>query len=166
MTTIAYRDGVLAVDSRMTCAGVIGSNQGLVKAVKSGNMMVVGSGAFADAWPLMLWLLELNHETPPLPLQAASRPKLPDDTRVVAFCRAPAPGRLDIFVFEGDGWYQVDDTAFHAWGSGQLGALCAMEMGADAKRAVEVACRFDVYSGGPVQALSLSPCEPESGVRE
>lgn len=44
---------------------------------------------------------------------------------------------------------------FMAWGSGCDFALGAMARGATAKEAVEVACRFDVWSGGGVESVEV-----------
>lgn len=44
---------------------------------------------------------------------------------------------------------------FMAWGSGRDYALGAMAMGADAAKAVHVACRFDAWSGGVVKVQQL-----------
>lgn len=44
---------------------------------------------------------------------------------------------------------------FHAAGSGAKVALGAMHMGADAKRAVQIAMKVDPFTGGPVVTMSL-----------
>lgn len=43
----------------------------------------------------------------------------------------------------------------HAIGSGAMAALAALEMGADAKTAIEIACRIDPNSEGPIQSETL-----------
>lgn len=43
----------------------------------------------------------------------------------------------------------------HAIGSGAMAALAALEMGADAKTAIEVACKIDPRSEGPIYTESL-----------
>lgn len=47
------------------------------------------------------------------------------------------------------------DAPFHADGSGCAIAIGAMAAGADAKRAVEIACDYDTQCGGPVHVLTL-----------
>lgn len=44
---------------------------------------------------------------------------------------------------------------FMAWGSGRDFAMGAMEMGASAERAVEVACRWDTSCGLPAECCAL-----------
>lgn len=43
----------------------------------------------------------------------------------------------------------------HAIGSGAMAALAALEMGADAKTAIEIACKIDTGSEGPIQMETL-----------
>jgi ATP-dependent protease HslVU (ClpYQ) peptidase subunit len=50
---------------------------------------------------------------------------------------------------------QIEDD-FHAWGSGRDFAMAAMYMGADAKKAVEAACHFDVNCGNGIDEFVLN----------
>jgi ATP-dependent protease HslVU (ClpYQ) peptidase subunit len=50
---------------------------------------------------------------------------------------------------------QVVEDPFMAWGSGRDFALGAMAMGATAREAVAVACRFNVYCGNGIDAFDL-----------
>jgi len=60
-------------------------------------------------------------------------------------------------LFEYDKWCRGDKILeeFYAIGSGAKAALGAMHMGADAVRAVEIACLIDTYSSPPVKHLKL-----------
>lgn len=49
----------------------------------------------------------------------------------------------------------VVNEPWAAIGSGQSLAIGAMEMGASAKRAVEVACKWDMYSGGEIETIKV-----------
>lgn len=44
-----------------------------------------------------------------------------------------------------------DDVPFMALGSGDQLAAGAMAFGASPREAIEIACRYDCYTGGPVQ---------------
>lgn len=46
-------------------------------------------------------------------------------------------------------------ASFYAIGSGRRLAIGAMAAGASAKEAVEIACRFDTHSRGPVNAARV-----------
>lgn len=45
---------------------------------------------------------------------------------------------------------------FMAWGSGRDIAMGALAMGADARKAVEIACRYNVYCGMGIDEIDLS----------
>lgn len=45
--------------------------------------------------------------------------------------------------------------AYHAIGSGAACALAAMDAGADAVKAVRIACKRDIYSGGRVRSVKV-----------
>jgi len=45
---------------------------------------------------------------------------------------------------------------FFAVGSGSKCAYIALEMGASAERAVKLACKYDLYSGGDIQVLGFN----------
>jgi hypothetical protein len=49
---------------------------------------------------------------------------------------------------------------FYAFGSGDALAMGAMAAGATAHEAVEIACKFDVLSNGPVQSMPLVGYSP------
>jgi len=61
-------------------------------------------------------------------------------------------------LFEYDLWCRPDRVLekFYAVGSGAKAALGAMHMGADAKKAVEIACRIDPYTRPPITVMSLA----------
>ncbi|MCS0459313.1 hypothetical protein [Rhizobium favelukesii] len=141
MTTIAYRDGVMAGDSRVTYDG---SLQGLVtKVFKSSRGDLVGLCGDTSALPTLKVWAEEKH----------CRGKIPDfgeDNSVI--------------------WVQPDGTAyilehgtaceiqgpFFAVGSGHAFAKGAMAAGCDAETAVSIAVTFDAHSGGPVKAVVLN----------
>ena len=85
-------------------------------------------------------------------------PKLPENG-VIHGIIACLDGR--VASLSADGILQWMETDFMAAGSGNEIALGAMAMGATAEQAVEIAARFDVYTGGKIETLSLrSPSRP------
>lgn len=48
---------------------------------------------------------------------------------------------------------------FYALGSGSYFAIGAMANGADAKKAVEIACEYDIHSGGPLTIINTNEQE-------
>lgn len=77
-------------------------------------------------------------------------PEIDDSTMVVEF------GPDGVWVTEKGGRFLQGMTqGFCAWGSGRIPALAALYMGADARRAVEVAMLLDPGCGGDVYELRL-----------
>lgn len=137
MTTIAYRDGVVAADGRSTRGGLIlpGSCTKLFRLDDGSIVAMVGDVALGYAY--RDWL-----NTP------GDREK-PDlgDSKIVRF-------RLgQVSVHERDGYY-VEEAPFCAWGSGSASALAALHMGASAQEAVQIAMLVDPYSGGEIITMN------------
>lgn len=155
MTTIAYKDGVLATDSRATWDGHIKSNcikmwrtQSKVEPVK-GQVLLAGAG---DLYAFLLfkdWL------------ETGGEPNL--HIRMV-------PGNdgdgndFDAFIVHKSGIYacnylcRIEPIYMDQWahGSGRLAALAAMACGKSAIEAVRIAARFDAYTGGRVVSMTLT----------
>jgi ATP-dependent protease HslVU (ClpYQ) peptidase subunit len=138
MTTLVWRAGVLASDSR-TCIGDVIQPGAWPKVGRLDDGRAWGyCGNTADA---TVFIAALN---------AGTAAKLGDATLVVI--------GEHIEVFEDEGSFRVPpSTEFMAWGSGRAAALGALYVGADARAAVEAACQVDANSGGPVQSLTVRP---------
>jgi ATP-dependent protease HslVU (ClpYQ) peptidase subunit len=138
MTTIAFDGKTLAADSQSTT----GSTRGrAVKIAKSADGFVVaGAGEFAVVKQWIRWVLDGR--------PAERQPELADEATVIVL---EPRGRA--VMFSGSAVSQPLPRKQWAIGSGSDFALGAMAMGADARTAVKVACRFDVYSGGRVVVL-------------
>ena len=142
MTTIAYRDGVLAGDSATSGDGnVIGR---CAKVHRIRGRLVGLCGPIEDGETFRLWL------------KAGAKPKAkpdePLDDDFLALVVEP-DGRV---VEYGRRLVSVGyEAPFYAIGSGGALALGAMAAGASAEEAVRIACRFDHYSREPVHALHL-----------
>lgn len=134
MTTIAYRDGILAADSRGTCSGWIqpGKETKLFR-LQDGRAAGV-TGTWAIAVRLLKWI-ESDRST--------DQPE--GDARIVAVGRK-------IEVFE-DGHSYIETAKFMAWGSGMPPALGALHAGASAVEAVRIAALVDTLTGGKVISM-------------
>lgn len=76
-----------------------------------------------------------------------------------------ASGRVDAQGFAVDDadvgvWPAATIGGYAAVGSGSEAALAAMDAGASAARAVEIACRRNVYCRPPVHSVRLRPARP------
>lgn len=78
------------------------------------------------------------------------KPKLTKDFKAIKL------GKDGIFLIDHDSeWVKIDDT-FYAIGSGAPYALGALSMGASVKEAVEIAAKYDNWTGGIITVLELS----------
>jgi hypothetical protein len=144
MTTIAWCGRYVAADTQVTYKDGLRSTHSFVKVKVIGGVVYACCGSAPLFQPLIDWYL------------AGHNPKdVPQDY----------PGSAsDLIVFKKDGSctlfgtnvpYPMEFEAPEAWGSGSPLALVALEMGADARRAVEVTLKFDTSSGGEVQFFDL-----------
>lgn len=139
MTTVAYRDGIIASDSLITSGG---ARAGLTarKIRKIGGALVAGCGFIGELERFVSWVAGGMKGDDPL--------RGGETTALLI-----APGQ-PLLMFAGAGPWAVESD-FIAMGSGEDFAFGAMAHGASAVEAVEIAIRFDVYSGGPVRTIKL-----------
>lgn len=138
MTTIAYRDGVLAADSLVTeGSSRAGMADKIGVARRGGFWGVVGSLCYLNAY--LEWL-EAEEGKPP-------------EAKETSLIRVMADGAIREWCEVG--W--VDCRApFYAFGSGGAYAMGAMAQGATAVQAVHIAIEYDTKSGGDITVLSLT----------
>lgn len=144
MTTIAYRDGVMAGDSLSTFGGTAGGR--VFKVRKVGKFLLGLSGTAGEAEEYCK-LMAKNQEI--MRFDDLAR-RATDDLGVWGL------------IADGNKVYRIDRSGlpyrvrgpFFACGAGMDVALGAMEMGAGAKRAVQAACKYSSGSGGPVYTVS------------
>ena len=142
MTTIAWKDGVLAADTRVTIGDVIDpSEHKKVFRLKNGALI----GLSGDAGVMMRVLKQLRRD--------------PDDFESIDVHKAELNAiyvSADGKVFERDsnGWTRIT-AKYAATGSGYVPALVAMRMGASAREAIKIAMEFDKNTGGKVRSVRL-----------
>ena len=150
MTSIAYRDGILAADSQTTVESEAGGARRFRceklyrKTTKEGAEAIIATaGESAPALVFLDWY-GTGKRPPPRLLEGNA-----DFTCLVL--------RRD-GLWEYDAWCRGDKVLepFYAIGSGAKAALGAMHMGASAEEAVRVACLIDPYSAPPIVTMSLS----------
>jgi hypothetical protein len=138
VTTIAYRNGILASDSLATSNGLRDSHT--QKIHKIGPLLVAGAGISAICTRFVQWVKDGMKGDSPWQGQDGGNSfiVMPDEV---------------ILVFGENGPWKVERD-FYALGSGEQVAIGAMAHGATAEEAVAHAITFDVYSGGPIRTLS------------
>ena len=141
MTTIAYKDGVIACDTRQIRGGVIVSDDAPKFQVVDGVSFFL-AGAVCDEKALIAAYFGTQSAVP-----------------VECSGYAVDGGKL-LMVGHDDRtgvWKQeLDPDNPDAIGSGSAYALAAMDMGASAEDAVRAAMRRDIYTGGKVRTVRIS----------
>jgi ATP-dependent protease HslVU (ClpYQ) peptidase subunit len=146
MTTIAYRDGVLAADTQVTCGGTV--DGWTRKAFRKGRLLYAVSGGTGLANAFRSWVEGgMIGEAPSL--------KGADDDKDSAHGFLFPGGNRVVWRYN-DVWTS-HKAPFFAAGSGSEIALGAMLAGATAEQAVRAAAERDTSTGGEITVLHLEP---------
>ena len=143
MTTIAYRNGILAADTGVYSNGFCEARVSKIRKVLAG---LVGSSGNASHFKQFYTWVATNSER--------DRPKL---DREDSFDGIHVKPDGSIFIY--DRFMvaiPIHNTEFYALGSGREIAMGAMAMGAAPAEAIRIACRFDTHSIEPIETVSLS----------
>lgn len=141
MTTIVYRDGVLAADSLATM-GDTKIHGRYMKIRRIGDHLVGTAGSVADSENFIIWLKSGDVDVPP--------PKGNYSALIV-------DPRGRVREIENGSVLPVPRGAkFFAIGSGAPYALGALYAGATAAEAVKIAAKIDTNTGLPVKTLKLA----------
>lgn len=152
MTTIAYRDGVIAAD---TCVSISteagGARKFRTEKLFRKRVKVKGRfeehilGTAGEASPSLVFVDWYGSGKPAPEIFADLGP---DFTILIATPRG---------LFEADAYCRPERVfeSFYAIGSGAKAALGAMHAGANARQAVAIACKIDPYSAPPITFMSL-----------
>jgi ATP-dependent protease HslVU (ClpYQ) peptidase subunit len=138
VTTIAYRDGILAGDTRITEGDTV-VPEVCRKVFKLESGALFGAAGDVQQTDELLNALEKSHPTPEL-------------RKALALLIVPD---RDVFLYEGKRWVKCGAAPYHAIGSGSNFALAAMWCGKDAIGAVRCGMTFDTNSGGEVLHVKL-----------
>lgn len=140
MTTIAYKDNVIAADKQLTfnnnwsCATT-------TKIAKRGKLLAGAAGSTAQCQLFLKWFLDGCKGSQP--------EKLGDDFKMEAFIVLP-DNRIAFFDAESVFECEAD---FFAIGSGEQFAIGAMEAGANAIGAIYIASKFDLGTSRSMDIL-------------
>lgn len=144
MTTIAYKDGVIAYDSQVTRGDII-TDDAYEKCIEQKGVKFFCAGPVSDYQRL-----------------------------VDVYFGAKPEGKIDASALVADGeslmHVAVDDTTglwktpilhsrIYAIGSGSPFAFAAMDMGASAYKAIEMAAKRDTNTGGTIRTAIIDPAK-------
>lgn len=141
MTTIVYRDNVLAADSLAFRGDTrLPTEEVKLRRLSDGSVFALCGGA-ARLLQMERWLNDNAGEIDKIPIGNSTAVHL------------PLTGPL--MVYEDGGWYEHPRDQFAAFGGGFQFAYGALHLGASAEQAVGVASVYDAGTGGKV--VSMSP---------
>lgn len=144
MTTIVWRDGILAADTRAYSGSktVIGLKSKIHR-LHDGRLIGCSTSKVGVSEKLIRLVRE--HGT-----DFTFEDEIPVQAMVIN-------GDGSFFYFnDQDGFSGPIRAEYAAIGSGEDFALGALKMGTSAVKAVEIACELDVWSGGEIETLSLA----------
>ena len=149
MTTIAYKDGVIAYDSRR-CSGSTIADDDYEKCIERGGISFWFTGCVADIDDL------INVYFGAEPRQNIECTALVWDGETLHICS----------VSNESGFWREPLSLYkpYAMGSGNYHAWTAMDMGASAAQAVEMAMKRDTYTGGRVRTFKIPGFEPDRAI--
>ena len=143
MTTIAFKGGIMAADKQATSSGC--SHGKMTKIFKLDGHLIGVAGDGHACMEMVRWFNNGAKEDDFPEIQKSEDNGMlmvVTPEKVITFYeKSPLP-----LIYEND---------FAAMGSGRDFALGAMASGLGATEAVEVACRFDIYSGNGIDWLAL-----------
>lgn len=140
MTTIAYKDGVIAYDPRQTRGGAIVSDDCLKCEIVSGVSFFL-SGCVCDEQALIAAYFGTPSKDP-----VECSGFVADNGKLMMVGHDDKTGI----------WKQpLDPANADAIGSGSANALAAMDMGASADEAVRAAMKRDIYTGGTARTMVI-----------
>ena len=145
MTTVAWDGTSIAADRRIVGEGIAGTAGKLFR-LKNGCVLA-GAGYLDQVLEVAAWINAGCKED--------KKPKFPEDLAEGSSLLLVDPkGRAYFLTWPYLRRLQVNEK-FVAVGSGAHFAMGAMAMGADARRAVVIAARFDPNTGGGVNVLRV-----------
>lgn len=144
MTTIVYRDGVMAGDGRETIQNdehssyyILRDNCIKVWRLPDGRLFGAAHGS------------ECIERLRDALMKGLPPPKLEDIAGMVV------DRRHRIWLYEGNIWQPVPKMKYYAVGSGSILAFSALDAGASAIEATKIAAKRDPFSGGKIHWVKL-----------
>jgi len=157
MTTIAYKDGLMASDSCWTLNNSQVTSLNKITRLKSGGLL--GQAGDNDSREIVALLDTIKHEKN-VPFKKALLDLRVDYTGLWVL----PSGKIYIVTARSDPNNHDEEVGFTpisrriaAVGSGNEFALGAMRAGATAREAVFHAAEFDIYTRAPVHVVRLNP---------
>ena len=151
VTTIAYRSGVIAADSRETWSSDEGGTSVALceklfrKRVGKREVIIATSGGSYLGMVFVDWFGDIPREPPSILRDA----HLDEDFTVLVLDRGK--------VYTANHLCRLVEVIepFIAIGSGRKAAMAAMHCGRSAREAVAIACKVDPYTAPPIKTMAM-----------
>ncbi len=151
MTTIVYRDGIIACDSQVTVGEVKYARMKKIRKLPNGNLIgICGDGI---AGYRLMQMIEGNGGEPTQQIIEAARG--------AAAIYVTTDKTVWTLVGGKNGGLAPMIGPFFADGSGYVAALAAMKAGANAVQAVTIATELDTFSSPPIYTEKLGDPPPK-----
>lgn len=147
MTTIAYRNGILAADTGVYSNGFCEARVSKIRKLTTGIVGSSGNAAHFQAFWIWINAGCTEQYVPKLDKEDSF-----DGVYIQLSSSGPEITIYDRFMVG----ISVHSTEFYALGTGREIAMGAMAMGAAPAEAIRIACRFDTHSIEPIETVSLS----------
>lgn len=142
MTTIIYHDGWLFADGQATRSDIIVETECEKISEFADGTIIAFCGDMQKFQPFIEWYFD----------NSKPRPLLTEDN---IGSKAIVLNNKGCWEFDQSGYSKIND-AFCAWGSGAPLALAALHAGADPRKAMQIAIKLDIWSGGKVSAFRFT----------
>ncbi len=143
MTTVAWDGKTLAADTRCTSSGLPYRVNKCCRLIS--GALFAGAGTMSAYEAVRMWLDNSGIGARPDNLKDFTGLLIDHESRI--WLMDETAKRYEIFA------------PFFAIGSGRDFAIAAMALGKSAAQAVELASRFDIWTGGPITELTLTQAE-------
>lgn len=156
MSTIAYRNGLMAADTQSTRGTE--ASYGARKLYRTERFLVGFCGRYCLTFPFLAWVRDADQRTDVQPEDLHTiLPDLKDTLKgsedEIEALIADKMGR--IWTVWSNGFANPIHRTFAATGSGADWANGAMAVGGTSYQAVEAACAFDIHSGGKIETITF-----------
>lgn len=145
MTTIVYRDGLMACDTMVTSGGIYDGSTSKIWRVPQGVLAIAGDLAMAHEIANLISLEDGGA------IREYRKTIDIEDNGFDAFLVT----KETVWVYDSTFVPMPIDAPFYAEGSGRNLAIGAMAAGAKADEAVAIACQYDIRSSAPVFCVDV-----------
>jgi ATP-dependent protease HslVU (ClpYQ) peptidase subunit len=147
MTTLAYKDGILAFDGKITAGNMV-TTLNSRKGIATDKYLAAAAGLSSFCGAFLEWV---KTDFDPVKVPKTPNGKLCDIVGLVIDRKGTLTEYCDDLLP-----LKVGRVPFYARGSGREVATGAMAAGASAEEAVRIASKFDIYTGGRIRTVKFS----------